>query len=99
MKNSQPSPPRLFLRFFRWFCHPRMKDYIEGDLMEIYDRRVKESGKRKADWKFIKDVLLLFRPGIVSPEKGNHTLTHQCFWASCCHWDLFGSLCLYGVRL
>lgn len=76
MNESHPNPPKLFLRFFRWFCHPRMKDYIEGDLMEVYDRRVKESGKRKADWKFIKDVLFLFRPGIVSPQKGNYTLTN-----------------------
>ena len=76
MKSSQPSPPRLFLSFFRWFCHPRMLDYIEGDLLEVYDRNLKTLGKRKADWRFIKDVLLLFRPGIVSPEKGNHTLTN-----------------------
>ncbi|GAA0881104.1 ABC transporter permease [Algoriphagus jejuensis] len=46
-----------------------MRDYIEGDLLEVYDRRVKESGKRKADWKFILDVLLLFRPGIIRPKK------------------------------
>lgn len=65
MIQLNQSPPRLFLRFFRWFCHPRMRDYIEGDLMEVYYRRVKESGKRKADRKFILDVLLLFRPGII----------------------------------
>ena len=58
-------PPKLFLRFFRWYCHPKLQKYIEGDLMELYDERVKESGKRKADIKFIVDVLLLFRPGII----------------------------------
>ena len=62
MKNI---PPQLFLRFFRWYCHPKMQDYIEGDLMEVYERRVKQSGKRKADIRFIIDVLLLFRPGII----------------------------------
>ncbi len=35
--------------------------------MEVYERRLKESGKRKADIKFILDVLLLFRPGIIRP--------------------------------
>ena len=74
MKSSQPSPPKLFLRFFRWFCHPRMLDYIEGDLLEVYDRNLKTLGKRKADWRFIKDVLLLFRPGIIRPRKPYESL-------------------------
>ncbi len=60
-------PPRLFLKFFRWFCHPRMLDYIEGDLLEVYKVRSAKLGKRKADLKFMMDVLLLFRPGIIKP--------------------------------
>ena len=44
-----------------------MQDYIEGDLMEVYERRLKKLGKRKADAFFIVDVLLLFRPGIIKP--------------------------------
>ncbi|MBA4056133.1 MAG: hypothetical protein C0490_15570, partial [Marivirga sp.] len=35
-----------------------------------YDERLKEYGKRKADLKFIIDVLLLFRPGIIRPTDG-----------------------------
>lgn len=46
-----------------------MRDYIEGDLMEVYERNFKTLGKRQADWKFILDVLLLFRPGIIRPRK------------------------------
>src|SRR5688500_5705313 len=61
------SPPRVFLRFFRWFCHPRVKKYIEGDLLELYAERIKKSGKRKADLRFAADVILLFRPGIIKP--------------------------------
>lgn len=38
--------------------------------MELYDERVKEFGKRKADRKFIVDVLLLIRPGIIRPAEG-----------------------------
>src|SRR5687768_16523012 len=59
------SPPRLFLRFFQWYCHPDLVKHIEGDLMELYDERVKASNKKKADLKFIIDVLFLFRPGII----------------------------------
>jgi putative ABC transport system permease protein len=60
-------PPKFFLRFFRWFCHPELKKYIEGDLLELYRERLKESGKRKADIKFMMEVFFLFRPGIIRP--------------------------------
>jgi putative ABC transport system permease protein len=61
------TPPSMFLRFFRWYCHPRLRDHIEGDLMEEYNERIREFGKRNASVRFMVDVLLLFRPGIVRP--------------------------------
>lgn len=64
------TPPKLPHRFFRWFCHPKLVNFIEGDLMELYEERVRELGKRKADIKFTIDVLLLFRPGIIKPTEG-----------------------------
>src|SRR5688500_16561692 len=67
MKKQQHEPPLLFHRFFRWFCHPQLKKYIEGDLLELYDQQLKRSGKRSADLKFAMDVLLLLRPGIIKP--------------------------------
>jgi putative ABC transport system permease protein len=66
--NKTNRPPQLFLRFFRWFCHPDMRDHIEGDLMELHSELTKQ-GKRKADLRFIMDVLLLFRPGIIRSGK------------------------------
>jgi putative ABC transport system permease protein len=76
LKDKNTTPPKPFLNFFRWFCHPRMQDYIEGDLMEVYGVRLKTLGKRKADWKFIGDVLLLFRPGIIKPMEGHQNLNN-----------------------
>ena len=38
--------------------------------MELYVERLKERGKRSADLKFVIDVLLLFRPGIIRPAEG-----------------------------
>jgi putative ABC transport system permease protein len=64
MKNT---PPKIPLRFFRWYCHPKIQNYIEGDLMEVYERRVKKSGKRMANFLFVRDVLFLLRPGIIKP--------------------------------
>lgn len=69
MKDNQ-MPPRFALRFFRWYCQPKLADHIEGDLLEDYGNRLKKSGKRKADLQFIIDVLLLIRPGIVKPIEG-----------------------------
>ncbi len=68
------SPPKLPLHFFRWFCHPKLRSHIEGDLMELYAERVKQIGKRKANTKFIIDVLLLFRRGIIKPTEGYKNL-------------------------
>jgi putative ABC transport system permease protein len=70
------NPPKYFLKFFRWFCHPRLQKPIEGDLMELYDERVKEIGKKKADRKFRRDVLQLFRPSIIKPADGAYRLTN-----------------------
>src|SRR5256885_10421474 len=64
MKND-PRPPRLFHRFFRWYCRPKLRDHIEGDLLELYNHRVSIKGKREADWLFILDVMLLLRPRIM----------------------------------
>src|SRR6267154_4109777 len=77
----QPTPPNLFLKFFRWYCHPKRADHIEGDLLEDYGVRIKKSGKRKADIRFIVDVLLLFRPGIIKPvhKSGYQINTYDMF--------------------
>ena len=50
--------------------------------MELYDERVKEFGKRMADLKFIRDVLLLFRPGIIRPMDGNKNLNSYGMYKS-----------------
>lgn len=68
------TPPKLFHRFFRWYCHPKLLKYIEGDLMELYEERKAKSGKRRADILFILDVVTLFRPGIIRPTEGYQNL-------------------------
>jgi putative ABC transport system permease protein len=70
------NPPGLFLRFFRWYCHPKLVAHIEGDLIEVYGLRLKKSGKRKADIEFVFDILLLFRPSIIKPIEGNVNLNN-----------------------
>jgi putative ABC transport system permease protein len=80
MMNDKPLPPRIFLHFFRWFCHPELRDSIEGDLMELYYERYHEAGKRKADRNFAIDVLLLCRPSIIRPvQEYNHINNYDMF--------------------
>ena len=76
VKTEKSNPPQIALRFFRWYCSPRLLDYIEGDLLEVYERRLKTSGKRLADFRFAVDVLLLFRPGIIGSRKNNYASNH-----------------------
>ncbi len=65
MRTDPHMPPDFLLRFFRWFCHPRLRDHIEGDLLEVYGLNVKASGRKMADIRFAIDVMLLLRPAIV----------------------------------
>lgn len=82
MEKQDIKPPRAFLRFFRWYCHPKLRTSIEGDLIELYNERVGESGKRKADLKFMLDVLLLFRRGIIKPTEGYQRLNTYAMFKS-----------------
>lgn len=70
---SDPShslPPRWITRFLRWFCHPDLIEDVEGDLAELYTERL-EISQRKARRRYLLDVLLLLRPGIVKSIKLN----------------------------
>jgi len=57
-------------------------DDIEGDLIEVYRKRIRKNGKRNADIRFIIDVLLLFRPGIIKPVDGYQNLTNYGMYKS-----------------
>jgi putative ABC transport system permease protein len=90
MTTNNPQPPKLFMRFFRWYCHPQLLAHIEGDLLELYGERVKVIGKRKADARFMIDVLQLFRRGIIRPAKANHPLNQ---------YDMLANYIKIGLRI
>lgn len=60
-----PSPPKFLFRLLKWFCKPAYHADIAGDLLEYYERRVDVLGRRKANWLLFKDVIKLFRPGLI----------------------------------
>ena len=82
MEAIKPYPPKPILRFFRWYCHPRLADHIEGDLIEVYRKRVHHKGKRSADIRFVIDVLKLIRPGIIRQMKGFKNLNNCSMYKS-----------------
>ncbi len=52
---------RLGTRIFEFFCHSDFQEDILGDLDEYYQQNLEKKGKGYANFKFLVDVLLLFR--------------------------------------
>jgi len=71
---NKNQPPKLLLRFFQWFCHPDYLEDIEGDLLERFERNINEQGYKKARIEFFKEVVKLFRLGIIRPMEGARRL-------------------------
>lgn len=74
---KRPDLPDFPFWLFRLFCKPAYHADIEGDLIEHYLRNLAFHGKRKAYWLLMRDVMRLFRPGIIRPihinTRKNHT--------------------------
>ncbi len=65
MGRNRSQPPRFAMILLRWFCRSEYHLDIEGDLLELFELNLEQKGHRKARWLFTKEVLLLFRRGII----------------------------------
>lgn len=65
MAMKKSGPPRFMLGMLKAFCKPEYHADIEGDLLELYEKREAGSGRLRANLLLFKDVLFLFRPGII----------------------------------
>ena len=72
--NSQPS--QFWLRFFRWYCNPDYVEDLEGDILERFERRRDEQSSERAKLNLVRDVLKLFRPGIIRPVFSENQITN-----------------------
>ncbi|MEO9869610.1 ABC transporter permease [Ekhidna sp.] len=63
------TPPKYWLKFFRWFCNPDYVEDIEGDLLERFE-------KRPSRWLFAIEVLKLLKPEIIRPAGGGQKLNY-----------------------
>jgi putative ABC transport system permease protein len=62
---KKTDPPRFILSLLKAFCKPEYHPDIEGDLLELYETRQAALGSTRANFLLFKDVLFLFRPGII----------------------------------
>ncbi|MDN5213486.1 ABC transporter permease [Fulvivirgaceae bacterium BMA12] len=54
-------PPKWACRFLEWYCNPQLLEEIQGDVYELYQRRLANKGRSVADRKFVWEVLRFFR--------------------------------------
>ncbi|MEM6841777.1 MAG: ABC transporter permease [Bacteroidota bacterium] len=71
-QNSK-SPPRLATRFLRWYCRSELLDEVEGDLYELFQRRVETKGLRRAQLLYWLNVLMFFHPDYIRKRKHTHS--------------------------
>lgn len=65
-------PPKLPLKALRWFCDPALLEDVEGDLRELFIARAARN-IRVARLLYARDVIQLFRPGIVKIFREHHS--------------------------
>ncbi|MEO0337941.1 MAG: ABC transporter permease, partial [Bacteroidota bacterium] len=77
MAKDSYQPPRLAERFLAWFCDDEVLETLQGDLHEIYQARLEQASKWKADLYFFRDVMDVCRPFAwrkKSPFKKNYSI-------------------------
>lgn len=60
--NKKYLPPKWPDRFLEWFCDPKQLEIFRGDCHELYQDRIEESSKLRADLFFLLDIIGLCRP-------------------------------------
>ncbi|WP_422356727.1 ABC transporter permease [Roseivirga pacifica] len=73
---SEVRPPRLFTKFFKWYCKAPLQESILGDLEEAFYTEVESKGQLIARWKYIWTILRFIRPGIVRSLEGTQKLNN-----------------------
>lgn len=63
--KDKESPPCLATRFLRWYCRLELLDEVEGDLYELFQRRVEARGLRQAQLLYWLNVLMFFHPDYI----------------------------------
>ena len=79
--SNDIQPPKWADRFLSWFCSEKVLETLQGDLYELYEKRLSSRGKFIANLYFIRDVLDVFRPFAIRRFKRSH-LNHYAMFQS-----------------
>ena len=72
MKQKRPYPPKWADRFLEWYCRPDLLEEIQGDVYELFYKRLGNGKKGIAKSRFVWDVIRFFRwTNIKSLERSN----------------------------
>ena len=68
-QRKNPSPPKSATQFLRWYCRSELLDEVEGDLYELFQRRVEEKGLWKAKVLYSLNVLTFLHPDYIQRRR------------------------------
>ncbi len=71
--QTSNKPPSLATRFLRWYCHPDLLDEVEGDLYELFRRRVETQGLGRAKLRYWLNVLMFLHPNYIRKRKPTYS--------------------------
>jgi putative ABC transport system permease protein len=99
-------PPKWPLKFLRWFCREDYLDEIEGDLVEMFQRRYEQS-PAKAKRQFTFSVIRYFRPEFIKSFKSiNHSNSIAMFrnylktgWRNLARHKMYSAISIGGFAL
>lgn len=75
------TPPRWASRFLEWYCNPALLEEIQGDLHELYYKRLNQ-GHQEANRKFIWDVIRFFRWSNIKRTKNKYSSNSLTMFSS-----------------
>lgn len=82
-------PPKWADRFLEWYCDEQLVNEIQGDLHEMYHLRVEKSGRFRAQFLFIWEVIRSFKPANIKKSDPYKNLNY---------FDMFKNNYIISVR-
>ncbi|HEY0656259.1 MAG TPA: ABC transporter permease [Chryseosolibacter sp.] len=72
--RNDSHPPRWAVAFFRWFCNDHLSEAVLGDMIELYERRLRSQPRWKANALFVSNVIQFIQPFAIR-GKSSPTIT------------------------
>ena len=70
--DKRPGPPKMADLLLRWFCRSDLLQEIQGDLLELFQRQVREYGLSGARWRYFINVLSFIRPFVLKKKRNSY---------------------------